>query len=50
MNEKPKTKAVESVERLLSLFVQIFQVQSDKWIVARAVALEDGNAELHFAG
>ena len=46
MNEKPKTKAVESVESLLSLFVQNYQIQGDGGVYARAVLLADGRAEL----
>ena len=48
MNEKPKTKAIDSVEKLLGLFVQEFQNQGDAGVSARAVALADGRAELRF--
>ncbi len=48
MNEKPKTKAVESVDNLLSLFVQTMQIQGVGGVLVRAVALADGRAELRF--
>jgi hypothetical protein len=48
MNKKPKTKAVESAEKLLSLFVENFQIQSDGGISIRAAAIADGRAELRF--
>jgi|ERR1035437_172270 DNA-binding MarR family transcriptional regulator len=46
MNDKPKTKAVESAEKLLSLFVQNFQNQSDGGILIRAAAIGGEQAEL----
>ena len=48
MNETPKTKAVNSVDELLNLFVQTFHYQIDSTIIARAIALADGRVELRF--
>jgi len=48
MNEKPKTKAIESVDSLLGLFVKNLQNQGDGGVLARAVTLSDGRAELRF--
>lgn len=46
MNDKPKTKAVESAEKLLSLFVQSLQIQGDGGVLVRAVAIGGERAEL----
>jgi hypothetical protein len=48
MNENAKTKAIDSTEKLLSVFVQGFHVQGNSGIVARAASLADGRAELRF--
>ena len=46
MNVRPKTETVESVEKLLDLFVQNFQIQSIATLSARAVAIGGNQVEL----
>ncbi len=46
MNEKPENKTISTVEQLLGLFVESFQIQSIATLSARAVTLGDDRAEL----
>ncbi|MDB6037442.1 MAG: hypothetical protein JWM99_1283 [Verrucomicrobiales bacterium] len=48
MKENPKSRIIDSGEKLLSLFIQSVHIQCDRGIKTRIITLSDGKASLHF--